>query len=81
MPDRLDHLVRIQSTILDETAALVRMGGALAYATCSLLDAENRGQVDAFLQRSPDWRLEMTKTFTPIDGGDGFFAAILRKIA
>jgi 16S rRNA (cytosine967-C5)-methyltransferase len=51
----------------------------LAYATCSLLEAENRGQVEAFLTRHRDWRLVEDRVFTPLSGGDGFYVAILRR--
>ena len=39
--------------ILDNAQRLVRVGGRLVYATCSLLSEENEGQVEAFLQRHP----------------------------
>ena len=51
----------------------------LGYATCSLLEAENGAQVAAFLERHPGWRLEAERRFTPLEGGDGFFAAVLRR--
>ncbi len=49
----LDELVAKQSAILDRAAALVRPGGRLVYATCSVLREENAFQVDAFLLRHP----------------------------
>ena len=53
----LDELVVKQAMILDQSARLVRPGGRLVYATCSLLPAENEAQVGAFLQRTPAFRL------------------------
>lgn len=53
----LAELVVKQAMILDQSARLVRPGGRLVYATCSLLPAENEAQVDAFLQRTPAFRL------------------------
>ncbi|WP_274629884.1 RsmB/NOP family class I SAM-dependent RNA methyltransferase [Arvimicrobium flavum] len=44
-----------QSDILDKTSAFVKPGGMLAYITCSIFEAENFGQIDAFLQRTPGW--------------------------
>ena len=53
----LEELVPKQAAILDAAARLVRPGGRLVYATCSLLPAENEHQVDAFLERTPAFRL------------------------
>ncbi|WP_010140062.1 RsmB/NOP family class I SAM-dependent RNA methyltransferase [Oceanicola sp. S124] len=74
---RLDELVTIQAGILDLTAPLVAPGGRLAYATCSLFEAENAAQIAAFLARAPGWRQEQSLALTPLDGGDGFFLSQL----
>ena len=49
------ELVAKQAMILDAAAGLVRIGGRLVYATCSLLPEENEAQVSAFLARHPDF--------------------------
>ena len=59
---------------------MVRPGGRLAYATCSFLHEENEEQLSQFLTRHPGWILEASRRFTPLEGGDGFFAARLRKV-
>jgi 16S rRNA (cytosine967-C5)-methyltransferase len=51
------ELVPKQAMILDAAAGLVRAGGRLVYATCSLLSEENEAQVSAFLSRHPDFFL------------------------
>lgn len=77
-PERLEDLTRIQAGILDRTAPLVAPGGVLAYATCSVLERENAGQIGSFLDRWPDWRCDWQKVW-PVQGGtDGFFAAHLK---
>ena len=48
-PDALDRYRDMQREILSRAARLVRPGGRLVYATCSLLPAENDRQVEAFL--------------------------------
>lgn len=53
----LEALVRIQAEILDSAARLVRPGGRLIYATCSMLPAENEKQVERFLAGHPEFRL------------------------
>lgn len=52
-PEDLEELVALQHDILEKAAELVRPGGRLIYATCSLLPQENDGQMDAFLARRP----------------------------
>ncbi len=51
----LVELVPKQAMILDTAARLVKAGGRLIYATCSLLPAENEDQVAAFLLRHPEF--------------------------
>ncbi|MDP3958607.1 MAG: RsmB/NOP family class I SAM-dependent RNA methyltransferase [Pseudorhodobacter sp.] len=77
--DRLAALGATQAAILDAVAPLVAPGGRLAYVTCSLLDAENGAQIAAFLARSGDWQGLSSRHLTPLEGGDGFFLAILGR--
>ena len=53
----LEELRPKQAGILDAAARLVRVGGRLVYATCSLLVEENEAQVDGFLARQPGFRV------------------------
>jgi 16S rRNA (cytosine967-C5)-methyltransferase len=76
---RLGDLLTLQAGIMDRAAGLVAPGGVLGYATCSMLAEENGAQVQGFLQRHPAWRVEAERRFTPLDGGDGFFVAVLRR--
>lgn len=92
----LDDLVALQREIVDACAAAVRPGGLLVYSTCSLEREENEEQVDAFLDRRPDYRREppgadaRSDCVTPrgdlfvrpwLTGTDGAYAARLRRIA
>lgn len=52
----LAELTVRQAAILDDAAGLVRKGGRLIYATCSVLDAEDEATVSAFLVRHPAFR-------------------------
>lgn len=78
-PDHLEMLRGMQASILDRAAGLVGPGGRLAYATCSLLDEENTDQIARFLCRHPRWRLELSDSWTPLQGCDGFFLAVLTQ--
>ncbi|HUR59924.1 MAG TPA: RsmB/NOP family class I SAM-dependent RNA methyltransferase [Opitutaceae bacterium] len=84
---------RTQRHLLDRFSALVRPGGRLVYATCSLSPRENEDVVTAFLAARPHFRVEkLARTFraTPRGPGllilpsqhdtDGFFLASLRRI-
>ena len=77
--EALDRVLQTQSAILDRVAPMVRAGGWLAYATCSMLERENRGQVRTFLARHPEFRLHDDHAFSPLQGGDGFFLALVQR--
>jgi 16S rRNA (cytosine967-C5)-methyltransferase len=51
----LAELVAKQAAILDRASRLVKPGGTLVYATCSVLPEENEGQVTAFRARNPSF--------------------------
>lgn len=76
-----DNLLPLQREILENAARLVKPGGRLVYATCSLLNDENEDQVNAFLQKNPAFGLsgEMMKLTPARNDTDGFFAAVLRR--
>jgi 16S rRNA (cytosine967-C5)-methyltransferase len=88
----LAEIMPKQAMILDQAQRLVKPGGRLIYATCSLLDEENEAQVEAFLTRYPSFaRIPLGKPvpeslhglalrLTPrANGTDGFFGAILER--
>ena len=77
---RLADLLVLQAGILDRAARLCRPGGVLAYATCSLLREENQDQVAAFLGHHSGWIIRESRSFTPLQGGDGFGLALLARV-
>ena len=76
---RFAELQALQSDILTQAWAHVRPGGHLAYATCSLLDAENAAPIDAFADKTRQATIIRKQHFTPLNGGDGFFVALIQK--
>jgi 16S rRNA (cytosine967-C5)-methyltransferase len=89
----LTPLVAQQAQMLDALWTVLKPGGRLLYATCSILKAENEHQVAAFLQRHSDAKArQLDQRFGRIsgpgrqrlpgqDGMDGFFYALLVKQA
>lgn len=53
----LDNLLALQAKILASAARLVKPGGRLIYATCSLLAEENEAQIENFVAAHPDFRI------------------------
>jgi 16S rRNA (cytosine967-C5)-methyltransferase len=51
----LETLLPLQASILESAARLVKPGGRLIYATCSLLAEENEKQIENFLATHPDF--------------------------
>lgn len=77
-PERLERMIATQRHVLDLAVPLVKPGGALVYAVCSLIEVEGGAQVEAFLARHEGWSLDMARTLTPSrDKTDGFYVARL----
>ncbi len=57
-PASVAELALKQAAILAAAASLLKSGGRLVYATCSLLDAENDAIIEAFLNAQPDFTVE-----------------------
>jgi Asp-tRNA(Asn)/Glu-tRNA(Gln) amidotransferase A subunit family amidase len=54
-PQDLAELIAVQNDILERARELVRPGGRLVYATCSVLPAENEERMESFLASNPDF--------------------------
>jgi 16S rRNA (cytosine967-C5)-methyltransferase len=81
-PEFLDEIKDVQQSILQQYSKMVKPGGKLVYATCSILPSENQQQVDKFLTS------EVGKDFTFVkdqkllaykSGFDGFYMALLQR--
>ena len=93
----LPALVALQARILASAARLVKPGGRLVYATCSVLCEENEEQVAAFLAAHPSFHnvpLREAALHLPLEPKgdhlaltparhetDGFFAVVLQRAA
>ena len=82
-PEHLDRLESVQFSIIRDYSSLIKTGGIMVYATCSILPKENRLQVDAFLAHPAGAQFELLedRTVDPSHDNDGFYMASLRKLA
>ena len=86
-PEAIDALVKLQRSLLEALLPLLKPGGRLVYATCTVHPAENCDQVAALLADYPalslleSWQVWPGATATEGaagQAGDGFYAALLQ---
>lgn len=78
--DFIQEIKLVQQNILGNYSSMLKSGGEMVYATCSLLPSENRQQVDLFLEKSKDFELVKDQQIWPSETGfDGFYMALLKK--
>ena len=78
-PAQLERLRGIQADLLERYPAMLKPGGRLVYATCSILPSENRGQVNRLLEQGGFTLLDECPVSPAATGYDGFYAAALVK--
>lgn len=81
-PEFLKEIIKTQAEILDSHSRMVKPGGDLVYATCSILPSENEQQVKNFLARESGKGFTFVKdekVMPSVSGFDGFYIALLRK--
>ena len=81
-PEFIDNIRKVQAEVLENYSKIVKPGGKLVYATCSVLPSENQEQIKHFLST------EIGKEFTFVkdqkvlaseSGFDGFYMALLER--
>jgi 16S rRNA (cytosine967-C5)-methyltransferase len=80
-PAALDRVRSIQAQLLAEYPRMLKPGGKLLYATCSILPSENQDQITRFLEKRPgEYQLISQTNLLPSETGhDGFHASLLIK--
>lgn len=74
------RLISLQHEILESYQKMVKPGGRMVYATCSLFPSENEKQVQNFLKKNKQWELAHEIHLNPAQQGfDGFYGALLRS--
>lgn len=81
-PEFIDSIRKTQQEILQQYSSMVKPGGKLVYATCSILPSENRNQVDTFLASESGAEFSLEKDLSILShtsGYDGFYMALLSR--
>ncbi|MEZ0183388.1 MULTISPECIES: RsmB/NOP family class I SAM-dependent RNA methyltransferase [Flavobacterium] len=83
-PEFIDNIRKVQSEVLESYSKIVKPGGKLVYATCSVLPSENQEQVQKFLKTEIGQQftfVEDRKLLASESGFDGFYMALLERKA
>ena len=81
-PEFLDNIKKVQQDILQQYSKMVKHGGKLVYATCSVLPSENQNQIAEFLASESGKEFKLVKdnkVLAHISGFDGFYMAQLER--
>ncbi len=81
-PESIEKVKETQQEILQSYSSMLKPGGQMVYATCSILPSENQEQVAKFLNSDAGKNFELIedqKVLTQESGFDGFYIARLQK--
>lgn len=81
-PEFIDNIRKVQAEVLENYSRIVKPGGKLVYATCSVLPSENQEQVKKFLttENGKNFTFVQDKKILASDSGfDGFYMALLER--
>ncbi|WP_282044143.1 RsmB/NOP family class I SAM-dependent RNA methyltransferase [Winogradskyella flava] len=81
-PEFIENIKNIQIEVLQQYSKMVKLGGKMVYATCSILPSENEKQVEKFLTSESGKEFTLVKDksiFAHKSGFDGFYMALLEK--
>ncbi|MFW2136659.1 RsmB/NOP family class I SAM-dependent RNA methyltransferase [Chryseobacterium sp. TY4] len=77
--DFIDRIKKEQEQILQDYSKIIKKGGQMIYATCSILPSENNLQVEKFLTKNPNYSLVKEEKIMPSQGYDGFYMALIKR--
>ncbi|HBK82213.1 MAG TPA: RNA methyltransferase [Flavobacterium sp.] len=81
-PEFIENIKKVQEEVLLSYSKIVKPGGKLVYATCSILPSENQEQVKKFLKSEEGKSFQLIKDqniFAHQSGFDGFYMALMQK--
>jgi len=77
--DFINRIKIEQENILQNYSKILKKGGKMVYATCSILPSENGEQVRKFLAENTEFALVKEENIMPSDGYDGFYMALIER--
>lgn len=77
--DFINRIKIEQENILKNYSKILKKGGKMVYATCSILPSENGEQVRKFLAENTEFALVKEENIMPSDGYDGFYMALIER--
>jgi len=81
-PEFIDNIKKVQEEVLQNYSKIVKPGGKLVYATCSVLPSENEEQIKKFLKTEAGKEFTFVKEKKVLaheSGFDGFYMALLER--
>lgn len=81
-PEFIDNIKLVQRQVLEDYSKIVKPGGKLVYATCSILPSENQEQIAYFLQTEigSQFKLVEDRSILASESGfDGFYMALMER--
>ncbi|MBB1139685.1 RsmB/NOP family class I SAM-dependent RNA methyltransferase [Myroides sp. WP-1] len=82
-PEFVEEIKKVQQQILQDYTKIVKVGGQVVYATCSILPSENEKQIEKFLASEQGQQFKFIKDHKVLahqSGFDGFYMALLERI-
>jgi len=82
-PDFIQNIIQTQQQILNDYSKMLKIGGKMVYATCSVLPSENQNQIQQFLKTENGKNFKFIKEEKILahqSGFDGFYMALLEKV-
>jgi 16S rRNA (cytosine967-C5)-methyltransferase len=79
-PQFMDAVKKEQAEILQSYSAMVKPGGLMVYATCSIFPSENENQVGQFISANSNFRKVDERSILPSEGFDGFYMASVERL-
>ena len=78
--DFINQVKKTQQEILSNYSQMLKPGGIMVYATCSILPSENQDQVEQFLSKNKNaFEFIEDRKILPSEGFDGFYMAAIKK--
>ncbi|WP_313807893.1 RsmB/NOP family class I SAM-dependent RNA methyltransferase [Flavobacterium sp.] len=81
-PEFIENIKKVQAEVLENYSKIVKPGGKMVYATCSVLPSENQEQIKKFLNTENGKNFTFVKDIKVLaseSGFDGFYMALLER--